>query len=314
MSIASNNNLSSAQTYSKFQAWTLAARPKTLAAAVAPIIAASSLAYSSGYSVDLGISVLCFLCAALIQIATNYINDGADFESGADSKDRLGPKRAAMLGLLRPNQLYTGAVVCLATAFLIGLYLTYLGGVWIFALGVLSLLFAALYTKGPLPLAYNGLGDLFVFVFFGLVAVNGVFFLLTGTLTDSSYLLGALIGCAALLIMVSNNTRDIPTDTKVGKWTVSALIGEKCSKYYFAAIALTIPVLMSYLFFLQSGTGYFLIIAFALLSLFLVRDFFKAQSGQDYNALLERSAKFLLGLSLGISVALVAFRWGYVYF
>ncbi len=308
---------------SRFGKWILATRPKTLAAAIAPIIAATSLAHSSGYSISLKVSFLCFLCAALIQIATNYINDGADFESGADTKDRLGPKRAAMLGILTPKQLYVGAGLALALAFFIGVYLTSIGGGGIFVIGLLSLLFAVLYTKGPFPLAYNGLGDLFVLIFFGLIAVNGVYYLQTTAVTINSVVLGIIIGLAALLIMVSNNTRDIPTDTKAGKWTISALIGEKLSKVYFAVVVMLIPLLMATLFYLQleerghvfvmpPPIALFLVVFFFVTGLLMARDFFHARSGDNYNNLLERSAKHLLAVSIATSLCLVAFRWGYV--
>ncbi len=290
--------------------WVLASRPKTLIAAIAPIIAATSLAFSAGHSLSPLIVTLCFFCALLLQISTNLINDGADFESGADNEERRGPDRAAQLGLLTPRQLYLGAGVCLILTFAIGLYLSWIGGWPIFLAGILSILFAVLYTKGPYPLAYHGLGDLFVLVFFGLVAVNGVYFLLTKSLNVSSFIVGTIIGLTATLIMIANNTRDIETDKKAKKHTLSLIVGEQLSKRYYSAVVAVICVLFFFALNVAVGNvSWISIVATILiggLGIALSREFISASTAEEYNACLEYSAKYLLFLSLLLSASFLA--------
>lgn len=285
-----------------WRSWVIAARPKTLTAAIAPIFSASALVFAAGFTPNFLVIFLCLLCALLLQLATNFINDGADFESGADTSERLGPMRAAQAGLLSPKQLYSAAYLCLMITFCIGLYLSWIGGWPIFMAGVFSIIFAALYTKGPFPLAYNGLGDAFVLVFFGLIAVNGVFFLQTMTLSLHSIVLSLSIGLLATLIIIVNNTRDIETDIKVGKWTLSALIGEKASRHYFTCVAALAFLLGTFCVFSLSGSRFYFLLPFhvvwLILSISVVRKFYAAKSGIDFNNCLQGTAKHLLLTSL----------------
>ena len=152
--------------------WISACRPKTLAAGVVPIALGSCLPLAMGQGIDAFTAVTCLIACLLLQIGCNFINDAADGDRGTDA-ERIGPQRAVAAGLISSRAMWTGGLLVLALAFLCGLYLSWLGGWPIFALGIFSLLGAIAYTAGPAPLAYLGLGDLFVFIFFGIIAVMG---------------------------------------------------------------------------------------------------------------------------------------------
>ena len=164
--------------HTKFQSWLLASRPKTLPAAVVPVLVGSALAVSLDQFYP-PYSVVAFLCALLIQIGTNFTNDLYDFIKGADSKQRKGPVRVLASGLISVNEMKIGSVIVFGLAFILGLYLVYSAGFIILWIGIISMIAGILYTAGPFPLAYNGLGDLFVFVFFGIVGTMGTFYLHT---------------------------------------------------------------------------------------------------------------------------------------
>jgi 1,4-dihydroxy-2-naphthoate octaprenyltransferase len=220
-------------------AWILAARPKTLAAGIVPVAVGVALAGSVG-PINWLAAAACFSAALLIQVATNYANDAFDALKGADASDRLGPKRAVASGLITARAMLAATAVLLALAFLVGLYLSYLGGWPIFALGVLSLVCAVAYTGGPFPLAYHGLGDLFVFLFFGLLAVLATAWIqVTGHefgLPVAWRLIAAAIGLQATAIIAVNNIRDIATDRAAGKNTLAVRFGERGSRIYHAAL------------------------------------------------------------------------------
>jgi 1,4-dihydroxy-2-naphthoate octaprenyltransferase len=160
---------------SKFKTWIEAARPQTLAAAFVPVAVGASLAVHD-QRFDWAPTVVALLCAFLIQIGTNFANDYFDFIKGADNDDRIGFERATALGLISTEQMKRATMLTMGLAFLLGLYLVWHAGWVILVLGIASLIFGVLYTGGPFPLAYNGLGDVFVFIFFGIVAVMGTYY------------------------------------------------------------------------------------------------------------------------------------------
>jgi len=207
-----------------FQTWLLASRPKTLPAAAAPVIVGSALAYADG-SFSFGAAVACLLAALLLQIGSNLANDVFDYEKGADQGERHGPLRVTQEGLLTPAQVKRGMLLVFGISALLGLYLAWVGGWPILILGVCAILSAVAYTGGPFPLGYHGLGDLFVFIFFGLAAVAGTYYVQTLTVTASVWWMAVVMGLLTVAILVVNNLRDIENDRQAGKHTLAVRFG-----------------------------------------------------------------------------------------
>ncbi len=224
--------------------WFLAARPRTLPAAVAPVVVGSALAYSHGVF-HAPSALLAGAGAMLIQIGTNFFNDYADFKKGADTAERVGPARATQKGWVSPRAVLMAAIIAFALAMLVGVGLVERGGLPIVAIGLVSILCGFLYTGGPLPLAYIGVADFFVFVFFGLVAVSGTFYAQALTLVPEALVAGAALGALCTAILVVNNLRDRFTDAKAGKRPLAVRFGARFarSEYVFlVATAYLIPV------------------------------------------------------------------------
>jgi 1,4-dihydroxy-2-naphthoate polyprenyltransferase len=207
--------------------WLLAARPKTLSAAVAPVLVGTGLAFRDRGEVAWLYAVYALFGALFIQIATNLINDALDFKKGADTAERLGPLRVTQAGLLSAKAVLHGGYACLVIAALFGIPLIVRGGWPILVIGVASTLAAYAYTGGPWPLAYHGLGELFVMVFFGLVAVGGTYYVLTLHYRLDAFLCGIAVGSLAVVILAINNLRDIEGDRASNKKTVAVRIGER---------------------------------------------------------------------------------------
>ena len=204
--------------------WLLAVRPKTLPAAAAPVLIGSGLAALRGVFSPL--PALAALAGAVsIQVATNLANDYFDFVRGADTADRVGPVRVTQSGLIPPQRVLRATSVALGGAAVVGGYLVWVGGVPILVIGLFSLACAVGYSAGPFPLAYHGLGDVFVFVFFGLVAVAGTYYVQALTFTSESLLAGAGVGALSTAVLVVNNLRDVGTDARAGKRTLAVRLG-----------------------------------------------------------------------------------------
>jgi 1,4-dihydroxy-2-naphthoate octaprenyltransferase len=223
----------------KRQAWLMASRPKTLPAATAPVLVGTAAAfYNQTFSLFPALAALAG--ALLIQIATNFANDVFDYKKGADTSERLGPVRVTAAGLLTPKEVFTGMWVVFGLATLVGVYLVIVGGLPIVIIGLLSIASGIAYTGGPFPLGYNGLGDIFVFIFFGLVAVCGTYYVQAGTVGALAWWCAIPIGLLATAIIVVNNLRDVKTDTVVGKKTMAVRIGESGAKTeYVLLVALS---------------------------------------------------------------------------
>lgn len=209
--------------------WVMAARPKTLTAALVPVLVATGLAYGMGVGRWLP-ALAALLGAVFIQIGTNLINDYYDFKKGADTHERLGPQRVTQSGLIAPGTVMAGAAVCFGLATAVGLYLVSVGGWPIVAIGVASLLCGYAYTGGPFPLGYHGLGDVFVFIFFGLVAVTGTYYLQAGTVDAAAWWTAVPVGAIGTMLIVVNNLRDVTTDVKAGKRTLAVRFGPGVGK------------------------------------------------------------------------------------
>lgn len=224
--------------------WLGAARPRTLPAAVAPVLVGSALAWHDA-SFNAAAAGLCLAFALLVQIGTNFANDYYDFIRGADTAARVGPRRAVAAGLIAPAMMRGAMVAVFAAAFAVGLGLLAWGGPWLLAIGIASIVCGVAYTGGPWPLAYLGLGDVFVFLFFGLVAVGGTYFVQAGRLTLDAVLAGIPIGLLAANILVVNNYRDVETDAVANKRTLVVRLGRRAARWQFGlslVIALAMPV------------------------------------------------------------------------
>jgi len=217
--------------------WILAARPRTLGAAVIPVLAGGALAFAAG-NLDPMAMVLIIACAVLIQIATNYFNDAIDHAKGADTAERIGPTRVTNSGLLAPRTVMTGGAACLALAVALSIPLVLHGGWPVVVIGILSLFFAYAYTGGPFPLAYLGLGEIFVVLFFGIIAVAGTFYLNTLELSSAAVLAGLQIGLHSSVLLAVNNLRDIDSDRAANKRTLAARFGLTFARRENAALVM----------------------------------------------------------------------------
>lgn len=289
---------------STLQKWIIAARPRTLPASLAPVIVGAALA-AADRSFKPGPALAAALIALLLQIGANFANDVFDFRKGADTSERLGPVRVTLSGLLTQKQVLTGMWVVFGTAGLLGIYLAVQAGWILILVGALAILSAIAYTGGPYPLGYNGLGEVFVFIFFGLVALNGTYYVQAGRLTAASLMASAAVGLLTVNILVVNNLRDIATDRASGKRTLAARFGEAWTRREYAvllAAAYVIPLLMAL-------TG--LASAWVLLTLAsvpraarLVRDIYTLQ-GRPLNKALAGTGSFELLFSLLFSAGLL---------
>lgn len=225
--------------------WVTAARPKTLPAGVVPVLVGGALA-ATATGLDFLALAACLLGALLIQIGCNYANDAFDALSGADDERRVGPQRAVAAGLIAPRAMLRAAGAVLALAFAVGCYLSWLGGWPILAAGIVSIGCALAYTGGPFPLAYHGLGDVFVFAFFGLLATLGTAWIQVAPdgvdgplgLAPWWWACAAAIGLQATALLTINNIRDRATDRAVGKRTLPVRIGDRAARGYHAALHL----------------------------------------------------------------------------
>jgi 1,4-dihydroxy-2-naphthoate octaprenyltransferase len=224
--------------------WLLAARPRTLPAAVAPVLVGTALAGSEGTFRALPFAAA-LVGSVFIQIGTNLSNDYSDARRGADTEDRLGPVRVTAGELMPPRHVLVGTYVAFGVAVAAGLYLAAEAGWELLVVGVASILAGVLYTGGPRPYGYEGLGELFVFTFFGLVAVAGSYFVQTEGLRWEAIALGVPVGLLAAAILVVNNVRDIDTDRRAGKRTLAVKLGRERARGLFAGmvlVAFLVPV------------------------------------------------------------------------
>ncbi len=224
--------------------WLEAARPKTLPAAVVPVMVGTALA-AAHHMADFTRAAICLAFALLVQIGTNFANDYYDFVQGADTVARVGPRRAVAAGLVTPRQMLIATWLVLGVAFAVGLLLVHEVGWLLLPIGVISIVCAIAYTGGPFPLGYNGLGDIFVFVFFGLVAVCTTFYVQAGHVAPDAIFCAAAIGLLAANILVANNYRDVETDELAGKKTLVVRFGRKFALWQYALsnlVALLCPL------------------------------------------------------------------------
>lgn len=292
---------------SKILIWLRASRPQTLAAALIPVMVGVSISYSYGYS-RWDISVMVLLCAILIQIGTNFANDYYDFVKGADNDERIGFERATSAGLVTPNVMLKATISTMFIAFIAGLYLVWIGGWVVLLIGLLSILFGILYTGGPYPLGYNGLGDLFVFIFFGIVAVMGTYYVHALQWNLFSFWASLPVGALAVNILVVNNLRDVSQDTLSGKRTLGVLLGENALKWeYLLLLLLSYVIPFMILFRFESGLWILLPLLSLPLSIPLLNQIWNHDDKKSLNRTLERTAQFMVlyGVLFSIGILLM---------
>lgn len=214
------------QVPSRLRAWIQASRPKTLTAAVTPVVVGTAIALANGAFKPLP-ALAALYCATAIQIGTNIFNDVMDFERGTDTHERMGPLRVTQAGWLPPAQVRRGAMVVFTSAGMVGLYLIYVGGWPVLLLGAASILAGLAYTAGPSPLAYSGFGDLFVMLFFGFAAVGGSVYVQLKVLPASTWFAAGAVGSTITALLGVNNIRDIDTDRRAGRRTIPVIIGRQ---------------------------------------------------------------------------------------
>ncbi|MBK9943563.1 MAG: 1,4-dihydroxy-2-naphthoate polyprenyltransferase [Kouleothrix sp.] len=290
---------------SRARAWVMAARPPTLPAAVVPVLVGTAAVYHAGFRLLPFAAAL--LASVLIQIGTNFANDYFDFHKGADTAERLGPVRVTQSGLIAPDTVRNAMVGVFGLAALIGVYLVVVGGWPILAIGLCSIAAGVLYTGGPFPLAYNGLGDLFVFVFFGLVAVCGTAYLHIGAVPTVAWFAALPVALIVTAIIVVNNLRDIDTDRAARKHTLAVLLGRRATRIeYLVLIAGAYLLLPAGVLLGQAGAWALLPLLTLPLALPLARTVLTEQ-GRPLNRALAGTGRlhmlfgvlFALGLWLG---------------
>ena len=293
------------ESISKFESWFLASRPKTLLAAVVPVMVGSALAISMK-KFFLPYSIIALLCSMLIQIGTNFTNDLYDYLKGSDTIQRKGPRRVLASGLISVKEMKLAIILVFGLTFLLGLYLVFSVGILILWIGIFSIFAGIIYTAGPFPLAYNGLGDVFVFIFFGIIGTMGTFYLHTKEISFIAFLLSIPVGALITNILVVNNFRDIEEDRAANKRTLAVILGKTFSRWQFILF-----ILISYItsfalyFYYDYSIWIFLPLTTIPISLILIK-MLNILKGEELNRTLELSAKFsgLYGLLLSIGLIL----------
>ena len=284
--------------------WVLAARPKTLPAALAPVVVGTAVAYGVG-RFRAGPALAAALGALLLQVGSNLANDVYDFERGADREGRTGPLRVTQAGLLAPGQVRAGMAGVFGAAILVGLYLTAVAGWPVVVIGLAAIAAAIAYTGGPYPLGYNGLGELFVLLFFGFAAVCGTAFVQAGYVPAQAWPAGFAAGCLTTAILVVNNVRDIEQDRISGKRTLPVRFGRDWGIAEFIALtALSFLVPTTLVVTGRAPRTLLLVLVAAPLAVPLVRSL-REERGPVLNHTLAGTARLLLVWSILYSAGLV---------
>ena len=292
---------------SAWRHWLEAARPKTLPAAIIPVMVGTALAAAHD-AAEFSKAAICLGFALLVQIGTNFANDYFDFVKGADSSARVGPRRAVAAGLIAPGRMRAATWLVLGVAFAVGLLLVREGGWILLPIGIVSILCAVAYTGGPFPLGYNGLGDVFVFIFFGLVAVDTTFFVQSGYVTTDVTSCAAAVGLLAANILVANNYRDAVTDARAGKKTLVVRFGRQFAVWQYGlsvTVALLCPPAL-----LLTGYRWPVLLPLVLVpwAVGLTRRLAASREPAEQITLLGDSAKFLAAFGLLLSTGVVLAR------
>jgi 1,4-dihydroxy-2-naphthoate octaprenyltransferase len=290
---------------SALKTWLMAIRVPTLPAAVVPVLVGSATALADGLFKPWAF-LPALLASLLIQIGTNLANDYFDHQKGADTVERLGPVRVTQSGLIAPATVRGAMLLCFGLAALCGAYLVYVGGWPILLIGLLSIASGILYTGGPFPLGYNGLGDLFTFIFFGVVAVVGTDYLHSGAFRGVALLASLPVAMLVTAIIVVNNLRDAPTDRKAGKRTLAVIFGERFARSEYALLVIGAFLLLPVVW-MWGGASPLSLLAWLSLPLALpLLDKVGKERGRALNAALRGTARLhmLFGALLALGLLL----------
>ncbi|MDR8391109.1 1,4-dihydroxy-2-naphthoate polyprenyltransferase [Aliifodinibius sp. S!AR15-10] len=287
--------------------WIKAARPQTLTAAFVPVFVGIGLAVHDEVFEWMPSSVA-LLCALLIQIGTNFANDYFDYKKGADTDERIGFERATATGQVTARQMFIATIVTMGLAFLFGLYLVWHAGWVILLIGVLSLICGVLYTGGPFPLGYNGLGDVFVFIFFGIVAVMGTYYVNALEWSAASFWASLAVGALSTNILVVNNLRDIEQDRPAGKNTIGVLFGENALRIEYLLMLIISFSIPPHLFFRMNFSWVaFLPYLTIPAGVILLHQIWTETDKRKLNKALERTAQFMALFGILLSLGII---WG----
>jgi 1,4-dihydroxy-2-naphthoate polyprenyltransferase len=284
--------------------WVMAARLRTLPAAIAPVLVGTALAGTED-RFRVGAFIAALLGAVFIQVGTNLSNDYSDARRGADAEDRLGPVRVTAGGLVPPRQVLMATYVTFGLAVLCGAYLVYVAGPLLLAIGAASILAGILYTGGPRPYGYEGLGELFVFLFFGIVAVAGSYFVQQEQLEWEAFALAVPVGLLAAAILVVNNVRDIDTDRRAGKLTLAVRLGRPRTRTLYSAMLLVADVALIPVAFALSAWVLLPLLTVPLAAR-LARTVRAHVDGPTLNAALGRTGMLQLAFCVLLSVGILA--------
>jgi len=286
--------------YNLFQVWLLAARPQTLSAAVAPVLIGLAMAFAMG-KLNWPIALATLGCALLIQIGTNFVNDYYDFKKGTDNAARIGPTRVTQSKLVTPTEIKAASVGVFSLVLFLGIYLIWHGGWFIFWIGITAILSGIFYTAGPVPLGYLGLGEIFVFIFFGPLAVAGTYFLQTQQIGYLPFLAGVAPGLLSVAILTVNNLRDIDSDRQARKKTLAVRFGKRFAQneYLLCIILASLFPFILYMITLQhmSTLSASSLILLALPLIHVVYTY-PEENGKALNAILAKTGKLLMIYSI----------------
>ena len=291
--------------YGKLHIWWLAARPKTLPAAATPVIIAGALALADNVF-HLPSFLAALLGGLLIQIGTNYANDLFDFKKSVDTHERLGPLRVTQAGLVTQSEMRTATIIVFALALCVGIYLVARGGAPIVIIGITSILCGVLYTAGPYPLGYIGLGELFVLIFFGFVPVAGTYYVMALKINSQVLIAGLAPGLLSIAILAVNNLRDLNTDRASGKRTLAVRFGKRFAQieYIVVVAAATLYPLLHYLIFREHPL-IMMASATLLLAIPLCKTVLTVDDGKVLNKALAGTGQLLLLFGLCFSAGLL---------
>jgi 1,4-dihydroxy-2-naphthoate octaprenyltransferase len=284
--------------------WVMAARLRTLPAAIAPVLVGTSLARTEG-TFRAGAFIAALLGAIFIQVGTNLSNDYSDARRGADTEDRLGPVRVTAGGLVPPRQVLIATYITFGLAVVCGAYLVYVAGPALLAIGAASILAGILYTGGPRPYGYEGLGEVFVFLFFGIVAVTGSYFVQVERLEWEAFALAVPVGLLAAAILVVNNVRDIDTDRRAGKRTLAVRLGRPGARTLYSLMLLVAYVTLIPVVFSLSAWVLLPVVTLPLAAR-LARTVRAHVDGPTLNAALAQTGMLQLGFCVLLSVGILA--------
>jgi 1,4-dihydroxy-2-naphthoate octaprenyltransferase len=286
----------------EFKSLLLAFRPKTLTAAVVPVFAATALVKAQGLQFQYWIMFFALFSAICIQIGTNLVNDAMDYRKGADTTERIGPKRMTVSGVASFKKIMGLGTLFFILAILFGVPLVIQGGLPIIGIGLISVLCGYAYTSGPYPLAYKGLGDFFVIIFFGIVSIGGVYYLHTGKLSLDSYVLGLQVGFLAAVLIAINNFRDMNTDLKANKKTLAVRLGKVFVRWEILLLII-MPFILNIYWLQKSWISAGLMPMLVLpLGIIVIKNIFQQEPSPKFNQFLAQSA--VLHLLFGVLISL----------